>query len=109
MPRLFKVVIVGFLLGIQLISVARYNPYPHGMGHDVRYRNKERLIALIMYTHNTSPSTKAIYEEELRLMHKHEDWKKYVALGLMAILNGIGIFYFLREPNRGVRLDSVDG
>jgi hypothetical protein len=34
------------------------------------------------------------------LMHKHEDWKLYLAIGLLAAINGVAVYYFLRYGHR---------
>ena len=94
---MFKVVIIGFVLGVELIFVAAYNPYPHGEVHEVRYHQKERLEAWIDYAQHPSPPTEAAFQKELHLMHKHEDWKIYAALGLLVTLNVIGVYYFLAK------------
>ena len=36
----------------------------------------------------------------MRLMHKHEDWKTYVALGFLGVLNVVGIYYFLNYDQK---------
>ena len=99
MSRLFKILLVGFGLGFELIFVGTCNPYPHGMSHDVRYRNQERLSAWIDSRQHPSPETEAKFREELRLMHDHEDWKIHTALGALVVVNVVGIYLFLRYGN----------
>jgi hypothetical protein len=100
MPRLFKILLVGFALGFELIFLGTYNPYPHGEMVDVHYRGHERLAAWFDYHQHPSPTSKATLDDEMRLMHRHEDWKGYVALGLIVVANVAGIYYFLRCENR---------
>ena len=93
--------LVGFALGFELILYVTYIPYPHGEIHDVRYRQHERETAMFDYRLHPSPATEATFHEELRLMHKHEDWKGYLALGLIVAANVAGIYCLLRydKPN----------
>jgi hypothetical protein len=72
----------------------------HGMMADTQYRRKERLEAFVDYHHHPSPESKATFQEEMRLMHKHEDWKLELTLGLFVILNGVGIYYYFRHGHR---------
>ena len=95
MSRLFKILLVGFGLGFELIFVATFNPYPHGQIVDVHYRRHERMAAMMDYRIHPSLATKARFREELRLMHKHEDWKMYAALGLLVVLNCVGIYILM--------------
>ena len=100
MSRLFKILLVGFALGFELIFLAGYNPYPHGETVDVRYRQSEREKAILDYRIHPSPATEAMFYEELRLMHKHEDWKPYAKLGVLFVLNGLGIYCFLKNERQ---------
>jgi hypothetical protein len=104
MPRVFKILLIGFILVFELIIVGSYNPYPHGEMVDVRYRGRERTEAWMDYRLHPSPGSEARFHEELRLMHKHEDWKGYAALGLLVALN-IGGFYFLLKHNQNHAAD----
>jgi len=101
MMRLFKMLLVGFAIIFELVILGSYNPYPHGEMVDVRYRGRERLAAYFDYHQHPSPTTKATLDEEFRLMHKHEDWKGYLALGLIVAANIAGIYCLLRydKPN----------
>jgi hypothetical protein len=94
MSPIFKLILVSFVLFMELVFVGLYQPYPHGEVSGVRYRNKERVAAMMDYRFHPSPATEATFQEELRLMHKHEDWKKYLALGILVALNLVGIYYF---------------
>jgi hypothetical protein len=38
----------------------------------------------------------ARFQEELRLMHGHEDWKIYLAISLFFALNGAWIYYYFQ-------------
>jgi hypothetical protein len=95
MPRLFKIIVLGFVFGWELIVVGRYTPYPHGEEFEVRYRQKERIMAFSEYNQHPSPATLAVFQKELRLMHKHEDWKNWLAIGLLITLNAFGAYLFL--------------
>jgi hypothetical protein len=50
----------------------------HGLIVDTRYRQKERVAAFNDYIYHRSPETTARFQDEARLMHKHEDWKLYL-------------------------------
>ena len=102
MPRVFKIILIGFVLGFELIFVGTYNPYPHGEIVDVRYRGKERMTAYMDYRLHPSPGTEAKFREEQRLMHKHEDWKGYTALGFLVALNIGGIYLLLKHGEKHV-------
>lgn len=75
-----------------------------GLGHgqivDTRYRNKERVAALFENIRHPSPETKAKLQEEISLMHKHEDWKTYLGIALFFAINAIWIYYYFREKRR---------
>jgi hypothetical protein len=80
--------------------VMMHNPYPHGETIDVRYRGKERMTAYMDYRLNPSPETEAKFHDEMRLMHKHEDWKGYAALGFLVALNIGGIYLLLKHEQK---------
>jgi hypothetical protein len=63
------------------------------------YRLRERSAALYDYRDHPSAEAKAKLDDELRLMHQHEDWKGYVALSVFLAVNGIWIYFYLRRPN----------
>jgi len=96
MPRLLKILLIGFGLGFELIFVGTCNPYPHGMSHDVSYRHQERLAAWMDSRQHPSPATEARFQDEMRLMHEHEDWKIHAGLGVLVVLNVAGIYLLLR-------------
>ncbi|HEY1719425.1 MAG TPA: hypothetical protein VGH42_14190 [Verrucomicrobiae bacterium] len=72
----------------------------HGAMVDTRFHRQERIAAFEEYHDHPSAATKATFDEEMRLMHKHEDWKLYLRLGLFVVVNGIGIFYYWNYGNR---------
>ena len=72
----------------------------HGAMADTHFRRQERLAAFADYHNHPSPDTKATFDEEMRLMHKHEDWKLYLGLGLFIVINGAGIYYYWSYANR---------
>ena len=100
MPRVFKILLIGFVLVFELIFVGTYTPYPHGEIVDVRYRGKERTTAYMDYRLHPSPETEAKFHEELRLMHKHEDWKGYAALGILVAVNIGGIYLLFKHDQK---------
>ena len=100
MPRVFKILLIGFVLGFELIFVAVFNPYPHGEAFDVRFRHAERVAAFMERTTHPSPESEARWRDELKLMHDHEDWKMHLALGLLVVVNGAAIYLFLRYEKR---------
>ena len=97
---MFKLVLVAFAIWLELMLVVSYQPYPHGEIFAVQYRNQERYAAWNNSIFHPSPTTKAAFQEEMRLMHKHEDWKTYVALGFLGVLNVVGIYYFLNYDQK---------
>ena len=104
MKVFFKIVVVILALYLevavlQLGSVILFGP-GHGQIVDTRYRQKERVAAFNDYEYHRSPETTARFQEELRLMHKHEDWKMYLAIGLYFAINGVWIYYFFRGSLR---------
>ena len=101
MTRSFKFTLVAIALILEFLFLAFFcNPWPHGEMGDVRFRHQERLTAFFDYHYHPSPTAKATFDEEMRLMHRHEDWKVYLALGLIVVANGAGIYYFLSYGNR---------
>jgi hypothetical protein len=59
-----------------------------------------------------SPETKARFQEELQLMHKHEDWKQYLAIGLFIAANAVWIYYYFRggkSPNKSPKPTRSNG
>ena len=97
MKILFKGVVICFALILELVVLQiASDMFYHGHGPiaDTRYRQKERLAAYFDSREHPSPESKAKYQEELRLMHGHEDWKVYVALGCFITFNGVGIYYY---------------
>ena len=101
MSRGFKITIIGLALILEFLFFALFcNPYPHGMIADVRYRHAKRLTTLRDYVEHHSADTRAAYDHELALMHSHEDWKGYSALGLLVAINGAVIYFFLRYEHR---------
>ena len=95
MFRVFKLILVCFGLWLESMLVLSHPPYPHGEVFQVSYRQKERVEAWLDYRQHPSPATETTYRAELRLMHSHEDWKIYVGLGALVVLNGFGIYYFM--------------
>ena len=67
---------------------------------DVSYRHTEHFVALRDYMEHHSTDTRAAYDRELALMHKHEDWKGYLALGLLLAANVAAVYLFLRYEKR---------
>jgi len=97
MSRGFKITLIVLALTLEFSFLALFlNPYPHGMMGDVSYRRAERLGAFRDYIQHRSVETKAAFDSEMSLMHRHEDWKMYAALGLLVAINGTVIYYFLR-------------
>jgi hypothetical protein len=70
------------------------SPWPHGEMGSVRYRHQERFAAFIDYRQHPSPATKATFDEEMRLLHEHEDWRPYLEWSLIMLANGACIYYF---------------
>ena len=101
MSRAFKITVVAIVVILEFLFITMFcNPYPHGMVADVRYRHTERFVALRDYMEHHSTDTKAAYDRELALMHKHEDWKGYLTLGLLLAANVVAVYFFLRYEHR---------
>ncbi len=100
MKMLFKIIVVVLVLFLELEFLQIGSVMIFGAGHgqivDTRYRQKERVAAFNDYVYHRSPEATARFREELRLMHKHEDWKMYLAIGLFFASNGVWIYYYFR-------------
>jgi hypothetical protein len=95
---IFKVLVIILALCFELIVLEFGSNMvfrSHGMMADAKYRREERLAAFWNYQEHPSPATKGAFQEELRLMHNHEDWKWQTALILFAVINGTWIIYYL--------------
>jgi hypothetical protein len=107
MRILFKIIVVvsAILLEVAVLEIGSEFIFGlrHGMIVDSPYRREERLAALTDSLQHPSPETKARFQEELRLMHKHEDWKAYLGVGLFFAINAVWIFYYFR----GVRSSTA--
>jgi hypothetical protein len=101
MSRRNKITLVALIVIVEFLFIAMFcNPYPHGMIGDVRYRHAERFVALQEYLLHKSPDTRAGLDRELALMHRHEDWKMYLAVGLLVVTNVALIYFVLRNQQR---------
>ena len=114
MKIIYKLLVVIVALFVELVVLQFGSELLFGMSHgmivDVRYRRAERLAAFRDSIEHPSPATKAAFQEELRLMHKHEDWKWELALGLFIVINGVWIYYyFRRRPNTALGPKVEDG
>jgi hypothetical protein len=100
MKIVFKLVVVISSLFLELVILDVGSTILFGLSHgqimDAKYRQQERVAAFKDYLYHRSPETEAKFHEELRLMHKHEDWKIYLGIGLFAVINGIWIYYYFR-------------
>lgn len=111
MKTLYKLIVVLLTLFLE-IAIFQFGPEffwgrSHGMMADAQYRRSERLAAYREYHQHPSPETKDAFNEEMRLMHKHEDWKWESALGLFVVFNGVGIYYYLRHEHRAETASHV--
>lgn len=101
MKIIFKIVVVLAALFLELAVLQFGSEIIFGPGHgqivDTRYRQKERVAAFSDYEYHRSPETTARFQEELRLMHKHEDWKMYLVMGVFFAVNGVWIYYYFRH------------
>ncbi|MGC9943236.1 MAG: hypothetical protein ABSE48_15510 [Verrucomicrobiota bacterium] len=98
LSQLLNVVLVLFLeLVILEVGEELLFGRSHGAMADVVFRRHERLDAFNDWHTNPSPATKSRFDEEMRLMHKHEEWKYEVAWGLFVVLNGVGIYYYFHH------------
>src|ERR1019366_4013940 len=98
MKILFKIVVVLLVLFLEIALLEVLFP-----GHGeiaASYRLQERSAAVYDYRDHPSAETKAKLQEELHLMHKHEDWKGYLALGVFFAVNGVWIYFYFRGRRR---------
>ena len=104
MKILSKLLVVILALFLELVVLQSGSELlfgrSHGMIADARYRRAERLAAYLDYREHPSPETKVKLDEELRLMHKHEDWKGYLRLGVFVAVNGVWIYFYVRGRRR---------
>jgi hypothetical protein len=70
------------------------------MAWDVSYRRHERTEAFFDYVQHKSPATTATWQQELGLLHRHEDWKGYLASGLLIATNVAAIYFFLHYERK---------
>jgi hypothetical protein len=100
MKIIFKLLVIVSVLFLELVILEVGSEFLFGMSHgqimDAKYRQKERVTAFKDYLNNRSPATETKFHEELRLMHKHEDWKMYLAISLFVATNGIWIWFYFR-------------
>ena len=81
---------------LELVFIQAVSPISHGMAFDTQYRHTERIIVFKDYAQHPSPETKARWQQELSLMHKHEDWKWELKLALFVAANGFGFYWYFR-------------
>jgi hypothetical protein len=97
-----KITLIVLVVILEFLFIAVFcNPYPHGMIGDVKYRHAERFVVLQNYLVHKSNETRAALDRELALMHRHEDWKMYLAVGLLVVANVMMIYFILRNQQRG--------
>ena len=96
------VIVLALILELVVLEIGSEMLFgiSHGAMADTRFRRQERLAAFFDYHNHPSPATKATFDEEMRLMHRHEDWKLYVEWSVFAIVNGAGIYYYWNYGNR---------
>ena len=108
MKILFKIVVVLLVLFLEIALLEVLFP-----GHGeiaASYRLQERSAAVYDYRDHPSAETKAKLQEELHLMHKHEDWKGYLALGVFSAVNGVWIYLYFRgrrRPNKSLQATAA--
>jgi hypothetical protein len=101
MSRGLKIKLIVLALLLELVVLSLFpNPYPHGEAWDVSWHRQERSAAFFDYVQHQSPTTKAAWEQELRSLHRHEDWKTYLALSLLVAINGGAIYFFLHHERK---------
>ncbi|HEY4415668.1 MAG TPA: hypothetical protein VGO57_08255 [Verrucomicrobiae bacterium] len=106
MKIFYKLLIVILVLFLELavVELGLVFGMSHGLMADVPYRHAERVAAFQDSIAHPSPAAEAVFQAEVRLMHRHEDWKWELPAGLFIVINGIGIYYFFR---RGRKLTTV--
>lgn len=101
MRMAFKLLVIVAALFLEILLLDVGNGLIFGLSHgqmaDVSYRRKQRFKAYFDYRQNPNEKTKADFQEEMRLMHRHEDWKTYLGVGLFFGVNGVWIYFYLRE------------
>jgi hypothetical protein len=98
-PLKIKLIVLAMLLEVVFLSLF-CDPYPHGEAWDVSWRRQERTAAFWDHFQHPSVVTHAAWKQELRLLHRHQDWKSYLALGLFFTINGAGIYLFLNHEHK---------
>ena len=91
--------LIGELVVLQFGSEILFGN-SHGAMVDTSFRRHERIAAFFDYHNHPSPATKATFDNEMRLMHRHENWKLYLALSLFVVINGAGIYYYWNHGNQ---------
>lgn len=100
MHRTWKFLVIGLVLCAELIFLLFHNPWPHGKIVDVRYRLHERMEARRIYFTYPSSASKAAFDAELKRLDNYVRWQTLGKLGLLAALNGIAIYCFLKSGSR---------
>ncbi|HXR05142.1 MAG TPA: hypothetical protein VN836_10590 [Verrucomicrobiae bacterium] len=101
MKSQIKKVFIVLVLAFQLLVVAAIFFDPLHGPFDSDYRHEERVKAYLDWKQNPSPSSKAAYEEELRLVHSHLD-KRNTAIVAMLALEAIGFYYLWNRKTKAV-------
>ena len=98
----FVVIVLALIIELVVLEIGGEVLFgrSHGMMADTRFRHQERIAAFFDYHDHPSPATKATFDEEMRLMHKHEDWKVYLRLSIFFVVNAVGIYYYWNYGDR---------
>ena len=101
MTKPARVCLIVFVLLLELAWAVWPQCYLHGPVLDEPYRNPERRTALFAWLKQPTPATRAAYDAELTLLHKHMMQTAVTILIAGLAVNGAAIFWLWRyEPKK---------
>lgn len=95
-----KVVLILVVVFAQLAWLIRPRISLHGDVLDEAYRHDERFATLVAKSQHPSPETEAAFNREVDLLHAHMERRELGYFALFLVLNGSGIYLFLRYGGR---------
>jgi len=90
-------IVLAFAFQLLVAAAILFDPL-HGP-FDSEYRHEERVKAYLDWKQNPSPSSKSVYEEEMRLVHSHLD-KRNAAIVVILVLEAVGIDYLWNRKKK---------
>jgi|SRR5208337_2754990 len=98
--RSLKVLIVLAVLAAQFVWFAWPRVSLHGAVVEEPYRNAERMEALRAWLLHPSATTEAANKRENEMLYTHLARRGLVELAALALLDGVGLFYFWNYGKR---------